>query len=322
MQEEWKKLLVEFDLWPQEGIREYTVPMSNLPYLHPDGRILTGQGQHRSTLEGKAIVNQGVNCIIQKGIRTSNMKRSLVAIKRPKYPHQHLRLEAFVQALAYNALKKEGIIGAIAKPYDVFTFANEARFTMEWVEGISCYEFLAQYLGQPANFQTMFLHVLLQTAYIMDALGRNLSIDHRDMKLDNLWIRQKPITYSIVKGGKTTLYSCPFQVVLLDFGFACLGTAERQTLLNLGNAIPDIDPCPKEGRDLYHILNRLLEPPYFADMLSPVLRKTLLSWMEPVGPSHHSGSHVKTSLPKFALPALSPAAVLAWCLAHGKFGTG
>lgn len=322
MEQEWKKLLVEFDLWPREGISEYNVPIANLPYLRPDGKIMTRQGQERSIINAKANVNQGVNCIIQKGIRTAGTKKMVIAIKRPRYTHQHLRLEAFVQALAYDALKKEGIFGAIAKPYDVFTFANEVRFTMEWIEGLSCYDFLHQYLDDSTTFQNMFLHALLQTAYLLDALGRNLYIDHRDMKLDNLWIRMTPVTYSILKGGKPITYSAPFQVVILDFGFACLGTAERKNVLNLGNAIPDIDPCPKEGRDLYHIVNRLLEPPSFADTLSPAVRKTLLSWMDPVGPSQHSGSHVKTAPPKFSLVALSPAKVLAWCLAHGKFGAG
>ena len=116
--------------------------------------------------------------------------------------------------------------------------------------------------------------------------------------------------------GTQHTYKCPFQVVLLDFGFACLGNAAQKMLLNLGDVIPEIDPCPKEGRDLYHIVNRLLEPPQFADRLSSTVRDTLLLWMRPYGPSQHGGSHVKTALPDFSISALNPRAVLAWALSQ------
>lgn len=314
MEQAWKQLLREFDLWPLEGVSEYTVPIPNLPYQRPDGKIMTRQGQERSILEHKAIVNNGVNCIIQKGIRTKDKTKTQIAIKRPRYTHQHLRLEAFVQALAHSILARAGIHGAIPKPFDIFTFANEVRFTMEWVEGKSSYDFLYNLLDNVPKFQIAFLHILAQTAFIMDTLGKVLYMDHRDMNLNNLYIRAKPISYTILKDGAPFQYTCPFQVVLLDFGFACLGTDARQMVLNLGNVIPDIDPCPKEGRDLYHIVNRLLEPPEFATAISPSVRQTLLSWMEPTGPSLQRSSHVLTAPKGFGLSRLRPAAVLAWAL--------
>ncbi len=318
MQQEWKKLVQEFDLWPlNEEVGEYTVPISHLPYQRADGKILTRQGQHRSTIEYKAIVNQGVNCIVQQGIRTADKqpKSLLIAIKRPKYTHTHLKLEAFVQKLAHDALERQGIAGAIAKPYDVFLFANEVRFTMEWIEGKSCYDFLSE---EHENFQSVFLHVLLQISHIFYALSKSLAFDHRDMKLDNIWIRRPPsgVTYVIQIDGTKYTYACPFQIVLLDFGFACLGTASRKMLLNLGNVIPDIDTCPKEGRDLYHTVNRLLEQPEVAEKVSTPVRDTLLEWLKPVGPSQQSGSHVKTAPPDFSLPALNPRKVLLWCLSQ------
>ena len=80
-------------------------------------------------------------------------------------------------------------------------------------------------------------------------------MDHRDLKADNLWIRPIPIDYSITVGGKKWRLRAPFQVVILDFGFACLGNEEGNAIVSLSDGIvPKIDPCPKEGRDLFHLL--------------------------------------------------------------------
>ena len=302
----WEQLRQEFDLGPH-----FTI-VQDIPYQRVDGKVFTPQGKHRSTIQYKRIVNQGVNCIIQQGVRAP---ATPVAIKRPKYPHTHLRMEAAIQAIAHRAVEREGICGAVPKVYDIFRFADEVRFTMEWIEGESSYEFLrAQLQSDSSTFEQTFLHILLQTAYILEILGRELGLDHRDMKLDNLWIRKPPggVSYRI----HGIQYTCPFQVVLLDFGFACLGTPDRNMTVNLGNAIPDIDSCPKEGRDIYHILNRLLEPPQFAEALCPTVRTTLLDWMAPVGPSQSRRSHVLTSLPSFSLPALSPHSVVSWTLSQ------
>lgn len=303
----WNQVCDEFDLSQRHMVIE------DLPYQRVDGSIFTQQGKRRCILQYKAIVNQGVNCILQKGIRTT-IGAIPAAIKRPKYPHTHLRLEAAVQTVAYRALEAEGIHGAIPKVYDIFRYADEVRFSMEWIEGQSSYEYLYSQLGDPVQFEQTFFHILIQTAQILDILSSCLGLDHRDMKLDNLWVRKPPggVVYTI----EGVRYTCPFQVVLLDFGFACIGTSRRAMTVNLGNVIPDIDSCPKEGRDLYHILNRLLEPPQFSESLSPETRATLLGWFTPIGPSQPRRTHVLTSLPSFSLPALHPRLVLRWALSH------
>ncbi len=319
MHQEWKQLLQEFDLWPTEEVSGFNAPVTSLPFQRADGKIVSRQGQLRSTLDYKENINLSLNNIIQKAIRTvGGGKQPNIVVKRPRVPHTELRLEGILQALAYSTLANQGIFGAIPKVYDVFVFANEVRFAMEWIEGESCYNFLTPMLSAPAKFQTCFLHVLLQTAYILDALSQKLYIDHRDMKLDNIWIRRPPggVSYSIVMNGKTVPYRCPFQVVILDFGFACLGTENRRQVLNLGKTIPDIDPCPKEGRDLYHVVNRLLEPPEFAEALHPTIRDALLQRLQPTGQSFHRRTQVLTSMPNFSLTSLKPREVLTWALSQ------
>jgi serine/threonine protein kinase len=303
----WRQIQEEFD-------SGHFAP-DDLPYQRVDGKVLTRSGKHRSTVLYKNIVNQGVNCIIQRGLRQTPTTRD-VAIKRPKYPHTHLHQEAALQFLAHGILERDGIHGAIPKVYDIFRFADEVRFTMEWIEGQSAHDFLQGRLGNSREFEHAFLHVLAQTAILLDILGRRLHLDHRDMKLDNIWIRRIPggISYPIPNDISSHRYTCPFQVVLLDFGFACIGSPSGRMAINLGNVIPDIDSCPKEGRDLYHILNRLLEPPRFAESLSAPIRETLIEWLGVAGLSQPRRTHVLTSLPSFSMPTLNPRRVLEWAL--------
>ncbi len=310
--QEWGALLRRFEIGLGGNAPPYFIPTGPIPAETIDSSIRLGSNQIRAFIYPKDIVNHGVNCLIQKGIRKLKTGAMTdVAIKRPRYTHRHLLPEALVQALAGSALEASGIHGAIPTVYDIYTIANEIRFTMEWVEGHSGYEHLHRHLSNPAEFRTQFLHIIVQLSLLLGTIHKLLRLDHRDMKLDNIWIRATPISYT-VSPGRT--YSAPFQVVLLDFGFACIGNLANAMQLNLGGVIPDLDACPKEGRDLYHILNRILEPPGFKDALGPELQTAILERMEPVGPSHQRRSHVLTSMPGFKLTELAPAAVLEWAL--------
>jgi serine/threonine protein kinase len=310
--QEWGDLLRQFEIGPGGAVPPYSIPTGPIPTENIDSSIRLGSSPARAYIYPKSIVNHGVNCLIQKGVRKSKGgESSLIAIKRPRYTHRHLLAEGLVQALAGSALEASGIHGAIPTVYDIYTIANEIRFSMEWVEGHSGYEHLYRHLSNPAEFRTQFLHIITQLSFLLDTIHKLLHLDHRDMKLDNIWIRATPITYAISPG---RLYSAPFQVVLLDFGFACIGDRANTMQLNLGGVIPDLDACPKEGRDLYHILNRILEPPGFTEALGPELQATILERMGTVGPSHQRRSHVLTSMPGFKLAELAPAAVLEWAL--------
>jgi serine/threonine protein kinase len=310
--QEWGALLRDFELGPGGTVPPYSIPTGPIPTENIDSSIRLGSNPARAYIYPKGIVNHGVNCLIQKGIRKSKGgETALIAIKRPRYTHRHLLAEALVQALTSSTLEAAGIRGAIPKVYDIYTIANEVRFTMEWVEGHSGYEQLHKHLLNPLEFRRQFLHIIIQLSFLLHTIHKRIRLDHRDMKLDNIWIRLSPITYTISPG---RVYSAPFQVVLLDFGFACIGNTTNTMQLNLGGVIPDLDACPKEGRDLYHILNRILEPLGFTEVLGPELHSAILEKMKPVGPSYQRRSHVLTSMPGFGLPELVPAAILDWAL--------
>lgn len=310
--QEWRELLREFDIGAGPPPLSHFIPVQYLPKEFIDGTIRTATGTIRSRIIPGEIANHGLNCIVQKGVRRVHTQGAqTIAIKRPRYTHTHLVTEGLLQALAHSALKTEGLETAIPAVYDIYVYANEGRFAMEWIEGRSSYEHLHELLNSPAEFERHFLQILFQLSIILEILQRRLRLDHRDLKLDNLWIRRTPFLYRL---GEIT-HTFPFQVILLDFGFACMGDATNRTQLNLGGVIPDLDSCPKEGRDLYHIVNRLLEPPGFSEALSGGIRHQLLERMSPVGPSQQRRSHVLTSLPGFSLPSLAPAAIRDWLAA-------
>jgi serine/threonine protein kinase len=243
----------------------------------------------------------------------------MVIIKRPRHPSLELAPEAILQGLALEALERDGILGAVPRVYDLFLFADEVRFSMEFIQGESAYEFLRSRIHTP-GFQAVFLDILIQITILLECLTRRINIDHRDMKLDNIWIRagETPVHYTFRISGNSYTHISKFQIVLLDFGFACMGSERGTQILNLGGVIPDLDPCPKSGRDMYHILNRLLEPAGFQEGLTTELRTTLHSWLHPYGKKGAYLTHLTTSHPEFGIPQLMPLEILRWWVAQSR----
>jgi hypothetical protein len=95
-----------------------------------------------------------------------------------------------------------------------------------------------------------------------------------------VYIRKKHIKYQIDTGTEIFSLHCPFQVVLLDFGFACLGNSKRISKINLAaRAMPSIDKCPKIGRDLFHFISSLWSIPSIREKMTGALQKEISSWL-------------------------------------------
>jgi hypothetical protein len=61
-------------------------------------------------------------------------------------------------------------------------------------------------------------------------------------------------------------------VVILDFGFSCLGNAEGIAVVSLSDGIlPRLDPCPKEGRDLFQLISSLWSVQQIRSVIGPSL---------------------------------------------------
>jgi len=228
-----------------EGI---SIPIDILPRQYIDGTIRIDK-RVRCKIEYGALENKGGHGNIRKAKRTPFL--SNLCVKSPHNPTYSLLPEAILQWYTSNTLRNAGIYGAIPHVYDIFQYAGETRFSMDFIDGISA----IQALEAAADPDTMWLQILAQVSCILGYLEETIHLDHRDLKADNLWIRFTPIDYTLYIGGVRWRIRAPFQVVILDFGFACIGGDSGNAIVSLSDGIlPKIDPCPKEGRDLFQLV--------------------------------------------------------------------
>lgn len=240
-----------------------------------------------------------------------------LCVKRPHDPEFSLCSEAILQWLCSTALKRGGINGAVPHVYDIFEYTGETRFSMEFVNGVSALEAIAT----AADPDATCLQILAQAALLLGYLEDTLRLDHRDLKADNLWVRhQSPIEYVLRVGGKRWYLTAPFQVVILDFGFACLGGQDGNAIVNLGAPqYPSMDPCPKEGRDLFQFVASLWSVDLVRGRLSPALQAELRELLTYRGAafadtasrhSHIEWIYDAVKARKFRYPPLHPTALL------------
>jgi hypothetical protein len=231
------------------------IPITLLPKQYIDGRILVGKTLRCSIEYGK-LANKGGYGLITRIKRTPSVGE--LCIKSPRRADISLCPEAILQWHTSQTLRAAGVYGGVPHVYDIFQYAGETRFTMDYIDGISA----VQAMMESADPDTLWLQILGQVSLILGYLEENIFLDHRDLKADNLWIRQVPIEYTLRIGGYTWHIVAPFQVVILDFGFACLGGQNGHAMVSLSSGlIPKIDPCPKEGRDLFQLITSMWSIP-------------------------------------------------------------
>ena len=289
-------------------IYSFTLPEEAIPKQRIDGIVKLSNGITRCKLVYNTIINNGQYGLIQNVIRSPSIQATHLAVKRPRSPQMSLEPEAFLQALCSTITEANGLNGAIPKVYDIFIFANEVRFTMDFVDGINYIQFLQLHWSE-----TFFLNSILQLAYILYVLERNIGFDHRDMNPNNIWIRTKPQpqTYTLNIEGVHYRIAFTHQVVLLDFGFACIGDGvTRVTRLSLGKVIPHIDTCPKDGRDMFHILNHLLTTPFVKNNITQSLYSQIVNWMSPFSVAESHLAQIWTSNPDFKILKLTPKSLI------------
>jgi len=238
-----------------------------------------------------------------------------VLVKKPK-TSTYLGSEAILQWIARHTLKPYKLQSAIPKVHDIFTKDSETRFSMDFIKG----DFPYVYLASTPNPDQFFYHILIQAAVLLFILERDLFLDHRDLKANNLYISETPVDYTVDLSGTSYHIKAPFQLVILDFGFACIGDESGITRVNIGSGVfPMNDPCPKEGRDLFHLVTSFWSIPSVHDRMSTETQKEVGDWL-----THHKRDYSKlakkfkssewvyvvTSQPEFIYPKLSPLAIL------------
>ena len=214
--------------------------------------------------------------ILTKGKRVDLSGNKMTIMIKEPIRLDSLGSEALIQWLSRKTLQKYKLESAIPKVYDIFSRNDVTCFTMEFIDGCFPYKYIEEALSP----DIVFLQILSQVAILCYILQLEILLDHRDLKANNLFIRKKISKYDIEIDNYTYCLQCPFQIVMLDFGFACLGNTHRISKINLaGTAMPDMDPCPKVGRDMFHFISSLWAIPSIRNKMTTALQKEVEKWL-------------------------------------------
>jgi serine/threonine protein kinase len=313
---------IPFDLWPPFQIQrtlhikdgDIDIPLVSLPRQYIDGSIRVN-GKERCKIIYGTVTNRGGYGNIYRCKRVTSIIED-ICVKVPHNTSFSLCSEGVLQWIASETLRSIGIKGAIPEMCDIFQYAGETRISMKYVKGVSSIEYI---LNSPTP-EITFIQIIVQACCILAYLEEKIYLDHRDLKADNLWIRNRPVTYEIPINGKVWKLSAPFQVVVLDFGFGCLGSADGNSVISLSDGIlPKLDPCPKEGRDIFQLFVSLWSFKSVRERMSPTFQAeidTLLSYKnKPYTSLIKQGIDTRwvyllVSNPAFKYPPLSPLSLL------------
>ena len=149
----------------------------------------------------------------------------------------------------------------------------------------------------------------------MGLLEEHLRLNHRDLKGDNILVslegrqRQK----EVVVGGRRWTFLYRQEVHVIDFGFACRGTADQgPASASSGTFFGQFDVCPKGGRDIYVLLCYFYAQPTFRGAASGALlsfvkerigRDDILRHLEVHGTKRTKQLYMMLGSPEFQMPA-------------------
>lgn len=188
--------------------------------------------------------------------------------------------EAFLHALLYKTMEREGLPSVIPRMYDVLAYTNGASMTddptvvksiwitMEFIHGFTLEKYLQKHLvnlsartvGSAEQNQRLFMDIFVQLAFYLRILQEKVRFNHRDLKINNIYVRHHDADWSrtlnIPDFGEWT---CKIDIVLIDFGFSCIACGEgyanpRATLVGAGSWFRPEHDCLKFGRDLCQFL--------------------------------------------------------------------
>lgn len=295
-----------------------SIPLENLSFYNEKTHELIAEGKQLAVFSNEKALSHGSYGNLFFTVRTQQLQSHAVLLKQPRLAEMNLLQEGVLQFIAQKTAEKEGIGWCIPKVYDIFTRQQKIWFSMEYVPGLNVLDWFEKSTQPDLDFQLL----LAQLCIYLACLESNLGLDHRDLKLDNLLIKQQPCEIHVTIKEKRWILIAPFTVVILDFGFACLGSKELRgkPVVNLGDGIlPPMDPCPKEGRDLFQLLISFLRYQTVTQKISSLLHAQIDSWLsigkKSYGPmarrwSTENWSYLVASQRDFAVPACCPLNIL------------
>jgi len=229
-----------------------TFPLTLLPQCNYKGQLFDASGTFICSFKPLKSLGEGTFSYVDKFSRTDASGISFsVALKRPKCADINLLYEALFQWKLHSELEEYGLGYTVPKVHDIFLDKRTKNvwFTMDCFQPIVLSQWCISQLAI-SEHQHYFILLMLQIALVLEVYDTALRIDHKDLKLDNLIIVDEPVTVDVSWKGENKNLTFPFRVVLIDFGFAC----KEYTIDLKWVDIPPLDPCPKEGRNIFQVL--------------------------------------------------------------------
>ena len=294
-----------------------SIPIDTLPEYIEKTHHIVSNNKIRRQFQKETVLAHGSYGNLFLTVRQP--ENEYILLKQPRMAEMNLLQEAVLQFLAQKLAEKEGIGWCIPKVYDIFWRNQKIWFSMQYIPGKSVVEW---FTGRHDSIDLDFFLLIAQICLYLWCLETHLGLDHRDLKLDNLLVKEIPCDIQIKL--KETLWALhsPFTVVILDFGFACLGSKELRgrPIVNLGDGIlPPMDPCPKEGRDLFQLLTSFLANQFFTQRISEKTQKRVDEWLsvgkKSYGPmarrwSTENWTYLVASQRDFRIPSSCPSNIL------------
>lgn len=205
--------------------------------------------------------------------------------------------EAYIHALICKLFETAGYPDAVPTLHEVCAVSKDGTnsviptnidsiwLVMELLKGTTLEKFFQRNLqvGRAELNDSLVLDVIIQIAFYMKILQDNIYFNHRDMKINNVFVRlhDAPWTRTITIP-TLGVWRCKSDVVLIDYGFACLASgpgtaAPASTLLGAGSWFCQDHDCLKYGRDLGQFLYSIHCQYPFEKYLSPWLVLALRS---------------------------------------------
>lgn len=183
-------------------------------------------------------------------------------VKRPS-SQRHSKQEAIIQWLCHKSLFDVGLAAHCPNVIDIFIRNKEIWFSMEPIYKAPVLE---NYLKNIPTWRLkskangiLLLKIICQVACCCLVLNSRIGFNHRDLKPDNLLIKTDDVKpHTLVWKDYEILVAPSPTVVLVDFGFACLGPGKVPWIQAGDDVLSTFDACPRVGRDIFMLLAFLL----------------------------------------------------------------
>jgi serine/threonine protein kinase len=154
---------------------------------------------------------------------------------------------------------------------------------MSYVNGRTLYSYIQKYWKPDTKEENTrrFLEIVAQIAYTLYHLQTSLRLNHRDVKVNNIMVRNgsSPVTLQLDGVSMET----NIEITVIDFGFACVGCPppkDPTTVFQAGSWFPMGELCCKAGRDLAQLIYCIHCYFPLEEYLTPAVAAAVRGWMQ------------------------------------------